>query len=765
VDPKIFDEALKDYFDNKQEQAARKLYAFVESTPPTDENYSWAQYFLARCLIDLSLRHGGAVYLAKVAHERSNPQVLPKTLEALKVLTQVPHDEVLIDEQIFGSLDLGFLPDSVSDYANYQQGIVDLRVGNERWAKTHFVKLEEDGVEASRAKFALLVTRLRNAKQVDDQVIDDFLELSKDQKLTLEARNEARLAVARLRYEKKDYEGALKAYDMVQLPSLDPGRATLYLEEAWTRYNLGQLRATIGLLTTLDAPSFRDEFLPDKYILRALVYRDLCQYLPAKRAAKELTRRFSDSLEAIREREDLTQDFRLRRAANSHGSTKRAARFLDSLNLETEQLNRHAGGFGDRLYKHLQKVYDLAHAESERIYQQRLRDAVREEADKLAPRRRAGAAHGVRGRPQALRAREARRQAGPAGEGDPADLGAARLQVHRRVLERRAPQLPGEHPQPLHRGGSPVTGPLLLLLLAQAKSPLLPTLDKSVNPVVTKQREKTEYLEKLKRDIFKVDRSLLETERLIAKSRNAPYLPDLQFRLAELYVEKSRYVYFLQVEQRGGDNKGAIVSPETKLLKQKAVQLYNRLLREFPDFHDADKVTFYLAHEMRELGQFDELLKTLNELIAKYPKSPLRLESEQIIGDYYFDKTDLAEAEKHYQEILKFPQSPVHDLARYKLGWIRVNQTKFNDAVTFFEGAAGSEPIAGVDSQKALNVKREALLDLVYSYTEARPAKARSPTSRSSPTAGPPTPSPWTSWGTATSSSSSTSGPSPRCAS
>ena len=92
---------------------------------------------------DARLRHGGAVYLAKVAHERSNPQVLPKTLEALKVLTQVPHDEVLIDEQIFGSLDLGFLPESVSDYANYQQGIVDLRVGNERWARTHFVKLEE----------------------------------------------------------------------------------------------------------------------------------------------------------------------------------------------------------------------------------------------------------------------------------------------------------------------------------------------------------------------------------------------------------------------------------------------------------------------------------------------------------------------------------------------------------------------------------------------------------------------------------------------
>ncbi|MGZ6141470.1 MAG: hypothetical protein ACXWLA_12375 [Myxococcaceae bacterium] len=383
LDPNAFDGALKDYFDNKQERAARTLYAFIESTPPTDENYAWAQYFLARCLIDLNLRHAGAVYLAKVAHERSNPQVLPKTLEALKVLTLVPHDEVLIDEQIFGSLDLGFLPDSVSDYANYQQGLVDLRVGNERWAKTHFVKLEDGSVEASRAKFALLVTRLKNAKAVDDQMIEDFLELSKDEKLTLEARNEARLAVARLRYERKDYEGALKAYEMVQLPSLDPGRATLYLEEAWTRYNLGQLRATIGLLTTLDAPSFRDEFLPDKYILRALVYRDLCQFLPAKRAAKELNRRFSDSLEAIRERDDLTQDFRLRRAAASHGSTKRSARFLESLTVENELLGRYAGGFGERLYKHLTKIYDLERAEGERIYRQRLKEAVREEADKL----------------------------------------------------------------------------------------------------------------------------------------------------------------------------------------------------------------------------------------------------------------------------------------------------------------------------------------------------------------------------------------------
>jgi hypothetical protein len=385
ADQKLFDEALQDYFGDKKESAARKLFGYIEGTPPTDENHPWAQYFLARCFIDLGLRHAGAVYLAKVARERANPQVLPRTLEALRTLVLVPHDEVLIDEQVFGSLDLGFLPDTVSDYANYEQGIVDLRVGNERWANTHFAKLDDESVEASRAKFALLVTRLRKlqGKEVPDEMIADFLALSQDDKLTLEARNEARLAVARLRYERKDFEGALKAYEMVQLPSLDPGRATLYLEEAWTRYNLGQLRAAMGLLTTLDAPSFRDEFLPDKYILRALVYRDLCHYLPAKRAAKELTRRFAESLDAIRERDDLTLDDRLRRAASSHGSTKRASKYLDSLNLEIELKARYAGGFGDRLFSQVSKLYDLAYAEAERVYRQRLKESVREEADKL----------------------------------------------------------------------------------------------------------------------------------------------------------------------------------------------------------------------------------------------------------------------------------------------------------------------------------------------------------------------------------------------
>jgi len=386
VDPKLFDEAWTLYNTANYKEAARRFYAYVEAMPQTDDNYPWAQYFLGQSLVRLKLTHAGAYYLARVVRERANPLVVPRALDGLRELIDLPHDETMVDEQVFAALDLGSVEGETGDYSNYQQGLLDLRAGNERWANLHFDKIPKGTVAASRARFATLVTRLKefkDAREVNQELIQSFWDLGHDMKLSLETRNEALMAAARLRYEKKDFQGALDAYAQVKLPPLDPGQATLYLEEAWTRYNLGQIHASMGILNTLNAPSFRDEFLPDKYLLKAMIFKDLCHYLPAKRAAKELTRKFAESLETIRTRDDLTRDLRMVRAAAAIGSTRRAYRFYAALQLEGENLGRYAGSFGDRLYGHLNRLYVLAVAEAQRVYEARLKESVRQEADKL----------------------------------------------------------------------------------------------------------------------------------------------------------------------------------------------------------------------------------------------------------------------------------------------------------------------------------------------------------------------------------------------
>ncbi|MGF1511741.1 MAG: tetratricopeptide repeat protein [Myxococcota bacterium] len=242
----------------------------------------------------------------------------------------------------------------------------------------------------------------------------------------------------------------------------------------------------------------------------------------------------------------------------------------------------------------------------------------------------------------------------------------------------------------------------------------------------TQQRE--ELIEKLRRDISKVAHSVEVTQELISRSRGAPFLPDIYLRLAELYVEQARYEFYLVHEERGETAKGSAVAPTARLLKEKAVETYQRILLDFPNYDSNDQVLFFMAHEFRELGQYDEMIATYEKLVSKYPKSELVLDAYLVLGDYRFDKQDLAGAQGYYQKILDQPKSPTHGLAHFKMGWVHLNRLDYKAAFVQFEQAAkvsdDSLPNSNRASEAAgINVKREALTDLAYAYTEVRPPK------------------------------------------
>lgn len=242
-----------------------------------------------------------------------------------------------------------------------------------------------------------------------------------------------------------------------------------------------------------------------------------------------------------------------------------------------------------------------------------------------------------------------------------------------------------------------------------------------------KQQEREELIAKLKRDIAKVAHSVEVTKELVARSKGAPFLPDIYLRLAELYVEQARYEFYLVHEQRGEDSKGSAVAPTAKLLKEKAVETYLRILQDFPDFKDNDKVMFFLGHEYRELGRYEDMIAQYEKLVGRYPKSPLVQDAYLVLGDYRFDKQDLAGAKGYYQKILDTPKSPTHDMAHFKMGWVYLNETNYKEAMQQFEAAVRPDwsKIEGnkKEKERRVDVKREALVDLVYAYTEVRKPK------------------------------------------
>jgi len=237
-------------------------------------------------------------------------------------------------------------------------------------------------------------------------------------------------------------------------------------------------------------------------------------------------------------------------------------------------------------------------------------------------------------------------------------------------------------------------------------------------------------VDRLKRDVAKVRFAIRTTKTLVSRARGARYLPDLYMRTAELYIEQAKYHYHIAYET-AKDKSGGVVSVQTRLLKNQAIATYRRLLALYPDYPDADKVRFFMAHEMRELGDYENMIKTYLELADKHPKSAYRLEGLLILGDYNFDKADLDQAEKYYNMVIDSPESKVHAMARYKLAWCKINRADFKGALKSFEGSvqgarkwsvlAGgtSDPTTG----NRIDLRREALVDSVYPYTEVHKYK------------------------------------------
>lgn len=234
-------------------------------------------------------------------------------------------------------------------------------------------------------------------------------------------------------------------------------------------------------------------------------------------------------------------------------------------------------------------------------------------------------------------------------------------------------------------------------------------------------------IESLKQEAKKLDFAIVTTKRMIQRSRGAEYLPDLYMRLAELYTERARYAWLVVYEQNRarGDRRRAIEAPEARLLKNLAVGVYDRMLREFPRYKKHDQALFLLAHEYRELGEFDQMKATYERLIEQHPKSPHRLEAYLVLGDTEFDKNDLARAEHYYNLVLVEPEGHVHPLARYKLAWVRINKEDCKTAARLFERILRDKATPRgqkliVATQRKLNIRREALVDLAYCFPEVQ---------------------------------------------
>jgi len=234
-----------------------------------------------------------------------------------------------------------------------------------------------------------------------------------------------------------------------------------------------------------------------------------------------------------------------------------------------------------------------------------------------------------------------------------------------------------------------------------------------------KSEEEMRLHAKFSGDKAKIEKAIDNTKNLISQSHGRPYLPELHLRLAELYIEKSRIIYFLRKIELGDPEGSAVKGLETNALKSKAVEIYQRIVIEFPDFAEIDKVHFFMAHEFRELNMLDSMVEQYTVILREHKQSPFLPEAHLLLGDYYFSVPNLVKAKKHYQAVLAYPKSSAIDIARYKLAWVHINNNDFGKAIILLEKSVqGSGKNLDVDTYNRVDIRLEALTDLTFSYSK-----------------------------------------------
>lgn len=154
---------------------------------------------------------------------------------------------------------------------------------------------------------------------------------------------------------------------------------------------------------------------------------------------------------------------------------------------------------------------------------------------------------------------------------------------------------------------------------------------------------------------------------------------------ADLSAEAMRRLGDLELEATEMDQLAENVGAIEAESYDNAVGLFHALLESYPDYARNDSVLYQLARAYETAGSMDEALDALNDLVARYPNTPLMDEVQFRRGEMLFLRKDYEGAEAAYSMVVDHgAESRFYEQSLYKLGWSQFKLAWHEDSLTPF---------------------------------------------------------------------------------
>ncbi len=217
----------------------------------------------------------------------------------------------------------------------------------------------------------------------------------------------------------------------------------------------------------------------------------------------------------------------------------------------------------------------------------------------------------------------------------------------------------------------------------------------------------------------KIQSSIALTKEKIRSTKEVSFVPDLQFVLAELLLQKARLMVIVKKEA-SPKNSDLDFSAEKRQVLEGVEQL--KLIEEkYPSFKEMDKVLLTMGLELRKVGDQEKALQVFKRLSERNPQGPYASRAFLEVGNIFFDKKDYEFALEQYKKVLELPQNPSTVTASFKAGWSEVNLEHFSSALLFFEKTylnPEAQMSSGDNEGKKADFREDALLASVLPYSE-----------------------------------------------
>ncbi|QLY26791.1 tetratricopeptide repeat protein [Bdellovibrio sp. KM01] len=255
--------------------------------------------------------------------------------------------------------------------------------------------------------------------------------------------------------------------------------------------------------------------------------------------------------------------------------------------------------------------------------------------------------------------------------------------------------------------------------------------EKGLIPEVRMSNDEGENEKKALRSELMITRSenkaIDSLQAVIKKQKGSSNEADLWYRLAELYMRRSKSGRFFDLNR---DNPMMKLSPfpipnekGTESVKR-AMKIYSKIESDFPRFRFMDEVLFNNAFAHQQVGQMKGSNELYQRLLTNFPKSPLVPDGTLALGELLYDQGKFAAALEQFERLEKFPNSRVYSYGMYKAAWACYNMRDSECGIKKLVQVVKNNPPLqdGEVPTNRHNLRKEALRDLTIFIGDSYPA-------------------------------------------